>query len=311
VAVSNELLHGLEPEWCIAVFARNEQERIGDCLTAIASAVQGVRAHVMLIINGSSDHTRATALALLPRFDFSASVYTIQTACKAHAMNEFIHKLRPKAEIYFFIDATAFVEPDALQALTTALRHRPDIMAVSGLPINGRGAAKMREGASHTSKLFGQMFAVRQSCLDAIASLGRRLPIGLYRCDGLFAGFICWETNGIAHEWAMPRIATIPDAQWRVRPISWLRLKDVKAGFNRLVRQGRGRLENQAWNPILWTQGFGALPRYAEDMILEWLKTNRPRKEPRLDQFFTWLALRRIRRWRRPDEAALLPQKIL
>jgi hypothetical protein len=311
VAVLNKVLPGFELEWCIAVFARNEEERIGDCLTAIAKAVRGVHAHVILIINGSSDHTCEAALALLPRLGLSATVYIIEVACKSHAMNEFIHQLRPKAPIYFFVDATVFVEPNALRALADALKDRPDIMAVSGLPINGRSAAKMREDTRESGKLFGQMFAVRQSCLDAISRLGRRLPIGLYRCDGLFAGFICWETDGIAHEWAMPRIATIPEAQWRVRPISWFRPKDISAGFNRLVRQGRGRMENQAWNPILWTRGFGALPRFAEDMILEWLKTNRPKKEPRLDQFFTWLALQRVKRWRRPDEAGLLPRKIL
>jgi len=240
-----------------------------------------------------------------------ASISTIQAACKSHAMNVFIHDLRPRAKVHFFVDATAFVEPNAFHALADALNDRSEIVAVSGLPLNGRGCAKMRRGAIQSSKLFGQMFALRQSGLDELARRGRRLPIGLYRCDGLFAGFICWETDGVAHERAMPRVATIPQAEWRIRPISWFRWKDIKAGFNRLVRQGRGRLENQSWNPILWTQGFGALPRFADDMILQWLRTDRPRKERLPDRFFTWLALRRVKRWRRPDEAALLPRKIL
>ena len=307
----NETLSGCEPEWCIAIFARNEEARIGDCLTAIARASAGVRTCVILIINGSSDKTTETALGLLPSLGLQASVYTVGIACKSHAMNLFIHDLRPKAKIYFFVDATTFVEPNALHALTDALNRRADIMAVSGLPINGRGAARMRLEAVQTSKLFGQMFALRHRDLDELTKRERRLPIGLYRCEGLFVGFICWETEGIAHERAMPRIATIPEAEWRIWPISWFRWKDVKAGFNRLVRQGRGRLENQSWNPILWTQGFGALPRFADDMILEWLKTSRPQKERFPDWFFTWLALRRVRRWRRPDETALIPHKIL
>ena len=307
----NETQTGHQPEWCIAVFARNEEVRIGDCLTAIARASDGVRTRVILIINGSSDKTSEVALGLLPSLGLQASVYTVEIACKSHAMNLFIHDLRTMAKIYFFVDATTFVEPTALHALADALNKRADIMAVSGLPINGRGAARMRRDAIQSSKLFGQMFAVRQQCLDQLIMLGRRLPIGLYRCDGLFVGFICWETDGIAHERAMPRVATIPESEWRIRPISWFRWNDIKAGFNRLVRQGRGRLENQSWNSILWTQGFGALPRFADDMILEWLKTNRPRKETFPDWFFTWLALRRVRRWRRPDEAALRPHKIL
>jgi glycosyltransferase involved in cell wall biosynthesis len=309
--VSSQVISGGNLEWCIAVFARNEEVRISDCLTAIAKAAEGVRVHVMLIINGSSDRTAETALALLPSLGLQASIYTIWIGCKSNAMNVLIHDLRPKAKIYFFVDATSFVEPDALHALAVALDERSGIMAVSGLPINGRGAARMRQGALDSSKLFGQMFALRQSCLEELVMRGRRLPIGLYRCDGLFVGFICWETDGVAHEHSMPRIATIPAAEWRIRPISWFRWQDIKVGFNRLVRQGRGRLENQSWNSILWTQGFGALPRFADDMILEWIKTHQPRKEPFPDRFFTWLALRRVRRWHQPDEAALLPHKLL
>jgi len=309
--MSNEPLSGCDPEWCIAVFARNEEARIGDCLAAIAKAIDGVRVRIILIVNGSSDGTVETAVGMVRSLGLHASVYTIAFACKSHAMNVFIHDLRPVAKIYFFVDATTFVEPNALHALADALNGRSDVSAVSGLPINGRAAAKMRRDAIQSSKLFGQMFALKQSCLDELAMRGRRLPIGLYRCDGLFVGFICWETDGVAHERPMPRVATIAEAEWRIRPISWYRWNDARAGFNRLVRQARGRLENQSWNPILWTQGFGALPRFADEMILDWLRTSRPKRESLPDRFFTWLALRRIRRWRRPDEAALVPHKIL
>ena len=186
--MSNAMMSGCNPEWCIAVFARNEDGRIGDCLTAIAKATNGMLTQVILIINGSSDETSKTALGLLPTLGLRASLYTIDFACKSHAMNVFVHDLRPRANIYFFVDATTFVEANALHALADALNRRSDIAAVSGLPINGRGAARMRREAIQNSKLFGQMFAVRQSCLDELSLRERRLPIGLYRCDGLFGG---------------------------------------------------------------------------------------------------------------------------
>jgi hypothetical protein len=46
---------------------------------------------------------------------------------------------------------------------------------------------------------------------------------------------------------------------------------DAEAGFNRLIRLAWGRLENQSRNPNLWTQGFGALPWFADEMIWDWL----------------------------------------
>jgi len=168
----------------------------------------------------------------------------------------------------------------------------------------------MRDDAMRSSRLFGQMFAVRGEFLDELADRGRRLPVGLYRCDGLFSGYVCHETDGVAHREPLPRVATVPSAQWRIRPLSPFRTRDVRAGYNRLVRQARGRLENQAWNTILWTRGFGALPRFADDMILEWLKTNRPLKEGFPAGLFTWLALRRIRRWCRPSDDELLPVRV-
>ena len=310
MTVSNGTLNAFAPEWCIAIFARNEEARIADCLLAIKTSTTGVRAHTIVIINGNSDKTAEVALTQVSKLGLAATVYVVPIACKSHAMNLFIHELRSNAEVCFFVDATVFVEPDALRALAEGLTKRPDLLAVSGLPVNGRGAKKMIEAAAKSGRLFGQLFAIRKNFLDELVARERKLPIGLYRGDGLFSGFLCWETDGVAHERPMPRIANIPEARWRIRPISWFKWKDIKAGFNRLVRQGRGRLENQAWNPILWTQGFGALPRYADDMILEWLKTNRPAKEPIPARFFTMLALRRVRRWRRPDEETLRPRQI-
>ena len=206
--MSNETLSGCDPEWCIAVFARNEEARIGECLIAIARATDGVSTQVILLINGSSDKTAERALGLLPALGLRASVYKIGLGCKSHAMNVFVHDLRPRANVYFFVDATSFVEPNALRALAGALDRQPDIAAVSGLPINGRGAAQMRRGAMQSSKLFGQMFAVRQSCLDDLSTRGRRLPIGLYRCDGLFVGFI--HIAHAAFHFGCPRLAFAP-----------------------------------------------------------------------------------------------------
>jgi hypothetical protein len=297
-------------DWSIAVFARNEERRIADCLAALSIAIEGARAHVTVIVNGASDGTVAKACLGLRDVPAAWAVHFIPYGCKSHAMNLFIHDLRPRARIYIFMDATIFVEPAALRALADGLESRSGCDGVSGIPVNGRGAARMRRDAMQSSRLFGQLFAVRAGLLDTLVARGRRLPIGLYRCDGLFAGYICHETDGVSHRERANRIATIPDARWRIRPISALDPRDVRVGFNRLIRQARGRLENQAWNTILWTQGFGALPTFADDMIREWLKTSRPEFEPFPARLFTWLALRRIRRGRRPLAADLMAREV-
>ena len=294
-------------EWSIAVFARNEQARISDCLRALDEATCGTSCHVTVIVNGSSDRTALMAQKSLPDLKTPASVYEVQYGCKSNAMNLFIHQLRPAARFYAFVDAAAFVGPHALQAMANALETRPDMTAVSGLPQTGRTAHLMRQSTLEGAKLFGQMFAVRADFLDALVRLGRQIPIGVYRCDGLFAGYIEHETDGVAHPTPVRRVMNVPEATWRTRPISYFSPRDLKKGFDRLVRQQRGRLENQAWNTILWSRGFGALPRFAELMILEWLQRNNPRPTVLKDRIFMWQALKQIRNWRQPSEQDLQP----
>jgi len=294
-------------DWSIVVFACNEQARIADSITAIANAVGGVRAHLTLIVNGSSDATLNTSLDTLNTLGIPKNVYTIALACKWNAMNAFVHEIRPQARTYFFVDATAAVEPQTFALLNCALDERREIAAVSGLPRNGRSAKHMQDKGDG----LGQVFAVRHELLSDLVKRGRRLPVGLYRGDGLLIGYINYETNGVAHRSPQQRIATIFSARWYIRPLSPFNLHDYKRWYNRLVRQAQGRLENQAWNTIIWTKGFDALPRFGNEMILIWLKTHRPSKEPFPNWIFVWLALRRVHRWHQPMDVDLLPIKVL
>lgn len=294
-------------DWSIVVFASNEQARVADNLTAIAKAADGVRAHLTVIINGSSDKTLNTSMETLSVFSIAKNIYVIPVACKWNAMNAFIHEIRPQARTYFFVDATAAIEPQTFAVLNRALDDRPEITAVSGLPRNGRSAKHMQDKGDG----LGQVFAVRCAFLNDLVKRGRRIPVGLYRGDGLLIGYINFETNGVAHRTPQQRITTIFSAGWYIRPLSPLSLYDYKRWYNRLIRQAQGRLENQAWNTIIWTEGFDALPRFGNEMILTWLKTHRPRKEPFPNWIFMWLALRRVHRWHHPIDVDLLPRRVL
>ena len=105
-------------------------------------------------------------------------------------------------------------------------------------------------------------------------------------------------------------MAAVPGAWWRIRPLSAFDWRDILAGFNRLVRQAHGRLENQAWNAIIWQCGFSALPKFADEMIKSWLRTARPKRERFLDRFFTYIAIRKIRKSKLPSEQDLRPLKV-
>jgi hypothetical protein len=236
--------------------------------------------------------------------------YSIAHGCKSNAINQFIQRIRPQADFYLFVDATVTIERDVPALFEKAFDADAAIEAVSGLPRNGRGAIAMQRYAESEPRLFGQMFALRGTVVDRLAAIGRKLPIGLYRGDGLLSGFIVHETDGVMHADAARRLATVPQAGWNIKPLSPFRPNDIKTAFDRRVRQSRGRLESLAWNSIIWSQGFGALPAYADDMILGWLSRNRLPAAGAVEGFFRYLALRSIKKSTRPAEASLMPQQL-
>ena len=56
-----------------------------------------------------------------------------------------------------------------------------------------------------------------------------------------------------------------------------------------MVRQARGRLENEAIKKIIYRYGYGGLPTFADDMIADWLSEISSAERHRLrSQPLTW-----------------------
>ena len=165
---------------------------------------------------------------------------------------------------------------------------------------------KKREVAFKSGGI-GQFFAVRRELLEELVARGRQIPVGLYRGDGLLTGFIVHETNDGIHREPMRHVGFTPAAEYSIRPLSPFSWHDIKVYYNRLVRQAQGRVENQAWNSVIWSRGFDALPRFGDELILTWLKDNSPRDEGPLGNFFIRQALKHIRKWQKPREEDLMP----
>jgi hypothetical protein len=296
--------------WSIVLFARNEAARITGALRALETAFRGRDAHLTVLINGSSDATASLAMKHLSAMAMDHAEFSIAHGCKSNAINRFVHHIRPKADFYLFTDATVTIEREVPALFEQGFASDATIEAVSGLPRNGRGARAMRLQAKIAPKLYGQMFAVRGPAIDRLAAMNRRLPVGLYRGDGLLSGFIVHETDGVMHADPAPRILTIPQAGWHIKSLSPFSLEDIQTAFNRRVRQSRGRLENLAWNSIIWSQGFDALPLHADDMILGWLAQNRLPAAGPVERIFRQIALRAAKNSVRPDDASLTPRPL-
>lgn len=293
--------------WSVVIFARNEQAGIGRCLRSIALASAGRDVHVTMLLNGTTDGTATAAASAARRTDLTMTMFTIRFADKSNAINQFLHVLRPAAAVYFFVDAYAAVLPTALSELARALDAEPGANAAAAVPSTGRSAAALRSQMVEEHGLHGSLFALRYSFVERLVIAGLRVPIGLYRGDGLIRSFLMHDLDAF-QPWEPARVAVVPTATWQTVGLSPLRLRDAQRLWSRAVRQGQGRLESATIKSRIYAGGFNALGAFAGPMIREWIAEDpRARKPSVWRDPFAALALGKAERARVPIEGDLTP----
>jgi len=299
-------------DWSIAVFARNEAAVLAPCVAGLAAACAGRDARVTLMLNGTTDGSEAALRPLAHGAGIALDVRQIAFGDKSNAWNQFVHAVRPTARTYFFVDAYAIPAPGALAALERRLAATPSANAAAAVPSSGRTAAATRAAMLERPALHGSLFALRGEFVARIAAAGLRLPVGLYRGDGLIGSFAVHDLVASEDTWMPDRIAVAPDATWTVEPLSMLRPRDAKRRLARLVRQARGVMEDRAISDLLYPGGFAKLPRYADRMVLDWIAADPATRRPALPRDpLGWLAVRGLQPPREPGAAALAAQRIL
>ncbi len=295
-------------DWSVSIYGRNEAATIGDCLTSVLAAAGGRSLHVAVMLNGCTDRSAQIAAATA-RGAAEVDIYTIAHADKSNAWNQFVHRLRPPARTYFFVDAYAAVAPQSFSALARALAEAPGANAAAALPSSGRSAPALREAMLRNGGLHGSLFALSSRFLDRLTQTGWRLPVGLYRGDGLINSMAVHDL-GATTPWQSARVVSSPEATWRTRPQRPFRPADAVRHLRRRVRQARGRMEVAAIQDIIYRAepegGFGALPNWADAMLLDWIAADPARRPTWRSNFFGMLAARNLRRTP-PAEAMLVP----
>lgn len=291
----------------VAVFGRNEAPSIERCVAALAATDTPHALDVAIILNGSTDGSADIAVTACRHHALACRVVTIRHADKANAINQYLHALRPDAGAYVFVDAYAAVAPDAIARLTHALATHPHANAAAAVPSTGRSAAALRATMLAQPSMHGSLFALTSDFVARIAARGLRLPVGLYRGDGLLGSFALHDLDAATTAWDTRRIVVVPEATWTTRPLKpWLG-SDLGRHVRRLIRQGRGRLENAAIKRLIYPGGFEALPGDANRMLID-VTAAHPAMMPRWWRDpAAWIALRDATRAPPIDPAALQP----
>ena len=283
-------------DWHIAVFCHNEGERLAECIRAINSAVLSAnrRALITVVLNGQTDDSLKWAELARRESPCQTEIRQHPLADKSAAINRFFYDYRVEASCYFCIDGYVVIEPQSLAVLSDALDATPEARIASGRASNGRTMARRTElGVRFGGDVSGGLYAVRPEFLNRIVAAGLRLPVGLYRGDGLLGAFARHDLDA-CNEPVRERAIGVGNARFAILSLSVMRPRDVARQMRRKVRQMRGLIENAAIREVTSRQGFGGLPSNADAMMRHYLVANPVPRVSLLDRPFMRLALRRL-----------------
>lgn len=297
-------------DWHVAVYCSNEGQRLGACLDSLGVALARRRALISVLLNGSSDQSLEAARAAMAA-GAPIEIFQIPFRDKSNAINQFNYHLRVPARAYAGVDGNVEVGANAFVAMEERLGSGPHAMAVTAVSANGRAMRKMGAQAIRTGGvLHGQLHALRPDFLDRMTDRGIKLPISLYRGDGLLGSMAAHDLSPLSKPWDDARVLAEARATFTIPRLSLLNSGDVSHLFRRRVRQMQGVIENKAIAAIIYRSGFEGLPEHVKDLIQEYLAAHPAPQVAPLDRPLQWLALREIAKSQRPDPALLSPIKV-
>jgi hypothetical protein len=266
----------------VILSSRDDAETLCSSIEAARAAASGERAIIDVMVNGNP-RLAAQVTAGLESGRSSRSglaavrVWSLRLRDKANAWNQYVHTVWPGAEIAFFIDGYARVWPDALARLSDRLRESRRALAAAAVPTAGRSADSLRARMIKEPQINGSLYALRGATLDALRQSGARMPLGLYRQDGLLGSALAFGLDPARHAWTPDRIAVVPEASWSRRVASPWNTRDLLGRFDRMTRQALGVFEARAIREHLVhrERSLADLPTTNAGFIASWMRRHR------------------------------------
>jgi hypothetical protein len=265
--------------WSVAIFSSREDPQTLFATVTAAVTAASRRPEVATVIDVVVNGNRALAEDLASRVksldDKRVRIWHIKLGDKAHAWNDYVHRIWMPSDLTFFLDGYALIYPDALTLIADALAAAPHALAGSGAATTGRSAASMKSIVLRDGALYGNLFAFRRDVMNALRARGFRLPLGIYRNDGLLGAIVNFNMDPGAHDWDPSRVFIEWRATWTNRQLQIWRLGDLLTYYRRRVRQAQGVLETLAIKQHLAINRSPPeqLPRTAAELVTNWISS--------------------------------------
>lgn len=259
----------------IAIIAsREDAATLKNCIDSAIHASKGSGAVIDVLVNGNPH--LAQEVATMP-FDCpphcSLRFWRIEQGDKAHAWNEYVHRIWPRQGDAFFLDGYVEVDQHAFDAFDQALSASAAAWGATGVPTSGRSAAHLRAQMLREGGFHGNLHVIRADVMHKLRASSVRLPLGLYRTDSLTGALLMFGLDPAAHQWDRQRIAVVADATWTVRSLGQFTFKTMVSQWKRIMRQAQGELENRAVREHLAVKRMapGLLAPTSQALVAGWL----------------------------------------
>ncbi|WP_375205847.1 glycosyltransferase family 2 protein [Hyphococcus sp.] len=288
----------------VCIFARNEEQRLPQCLGALDAAGLGAKDQSHILINGCTDDTAKVARSLAAA-DARITIHELPIGDKANAWNEYVHRIAdPAVPVHVFIDGDITASGGAIIALEAALRASPEAYAAAALPAAGRSRRSWATLLLSNNYLSGNLYALSGAALAAFRQRALRLPFGAKGEDGIITYLMLTDMQGGTDDTHRHRIVIAEDATFEFDSLqaNW---RDLHLYRRRLRRYSERHFQKQVLYRLLKEQGVRAMPETIYDIYTkEALATLRPRLDP-VNYWFDAATLKRLREKRRLPAAAL------
>ena len=260
---------GPRPAWIRAVFAHNESGRIGAALASIQAAADGHPIEVVVLANGCTDSTSDEVRACGGTVP-DLTLVEVDVGDKANAWNVFVHDLvtverAAQLDAYFFMDGDVTLQPAAIALLAAALKEHASASAAGGMPSTGRDRDAWRARMVRNGTLAGNLYALRNTFVDAIRRRQIRMPVGLIGED-LFLSWLVVNVESATRGNDGPRCIFCANAEFAFRSLSPYRAADVRTYIRRKWRYTYRALQLEMLMHVLKQEGIAAMPAHVDQL---------------------------------------------
>lgn len=261
--------------WAVAIIA--SRERVDTLISTVLASLDATPETTLtdVLVNGNAALAQNMAVwaASAGPAGRHIRIWSISQGDKAHAWNEYVHRIWPAGRTVFFLDGYARPRPDGLRRLANSLARQPDAFGATGVPSSGRSAPTLRAAMLKTGGFHGNMHAIPVHAMNGLRAAGFRLPLGLYRTDSMIGAVLMFALDPTTQQWQPTRIIVNGEATWDVPGQSDLTIQNILSQFKRRMRQAQGDLENRAARDhfAVRCQPINQIATTSRELVLNWI----------------------------------------